>query len=126
MVMRPTCSSHGCSSPVTFSHTSAGGIKRWRHVCARCQRASYGNGTTAEGVILFATHVCSNEDGHLGFPCVCDPSLVPSGFHLATHVDHKDGNHTNNSYSNLEELCVNCHAWKSKINGDHDGSKNKK
>lgn len=34
------------------------------------------------------------------------------------HVDHIDGNHSNNEISNLQTLCANCHALKSKRNGD--------
>lgn len=38
-----------------------------------------------------------------------------------TELDHKDGNHTNNTPENVEELCKACHAHKSKLNGDHKG-----
>lgn len=34
------------------------------------------------------------------------------------HVDHIDGNHNNNDINNLQTLCANCHALKSKRNGD--------
>jgi 5-methylcytosine-specific restriction endonuclease McrA len=34
------------------------------------------------------------------------------------HVDHIDGNHLNNDINNLQTLCANCHALKSKLNGD--------
>ena len=33
-------------------------------------------------------------------------------------VDHKDGNHSNNSEDNLQTLCANCHRLKTFINQD--------
>lgn len=40
------------------------------------------------------------------------------------HVDHIDGNHSNNSIENLQTLCANCHALKSKLNKDVGRKKN--
>ena len=34
-------------------------------------------------------------------------------------VDHKDGNHKNNSRENLQTLCHNCHALKTLMNNDY-------
>lgn len=33
-------------------------------------------------------------------------------------VDHIDGNHDNNEYSNLQTLCANCHRLKTYLNKD--------
>jgi hypothetical protein len=37
-----------------------------------------------------------------------------------TEVDHKDGNHCNNSPDNLDELCIVCHKIKGQMSGDYD------
>lgn len=34
-------------------------------------------------------------------------------------VDHIDGNHSNNSSTNLQEICANCHRLKTKLNKDY-------
>lgn len=34
------------------------------------------------------------------------------------HVDHIDGNRTNNDPDNLQTLCANCHAYKTAMNQD--------
>ena len=34
-------------------------------------------------------------------------------------IDHIDGNHKNNGIGNLQVLCLNCHALKTLLNGDH-------
>lgn len=40
-------------------------------------------------------------------------------------VDHIDGNHSNNERTNLQVLCANCHALKTKLSGDHVSRRNK-
>lgn len=37
-----------------------------------------------------------------------------------TEVDHKDGNHCNNSPENLDELCIVCHKIKGQMSGDYN------
>lgn len=39
-------------------------------------------------------------------------------------IDHIDGNHDNNTISNLQVLCANCHKLKTLMNNEF-GSKNK-
>jgi len=34
-------------------------------------------------------------------------------------LDHIDGNHYNNDSNNIQTLCKNCHAYKTKMNGDN-------
>ncbi len=38
-----------------------------------------------------------------------------------TQLDHKDGNHLNNTAENVQELCNNCHGIKTLLQGDHKG-----
>ena len=119
----PTCINYYCESPVILDK---GGKPRVH--CSRCQRASYGGGTHAPGVIPFKTGVCSNIDGQLGFPCLVNWELHKQNKHIRiqTHVDHIDGNGWNHDVKNLQELCPICHNYKSMVNGDHASGRNKK
>jgi len=57
---------------------------------------------------------CENKDGRLGFTCTTN--IVWQGM---LHVDHIDGNHTNNSSNNLQTLCACCHGYKTWKNQDY-------
>jgi hypothetical protein len=52
---------------------------------------------------------CENIDGRLGFKCQCN---IVDDCQLS--VDHKDGDHNNDDPDNLQTLCHNCHAVKTK------------
>lgn len=116
----PTCINHGCNTPVTYSSTNKQGQKRYRPVCGRCQKASYGALTYALGVTPFVTGRCSNQDAHLGWRCPIDYDLVPMGM-VTTEIDHVDGDHRNNVLDNCQELCSLCHREKGRRNGDLRG-----
>jgi hypothetical protein len=60
------------------------------------------------------TSGCANQDGRLGYVCT---STIRSPEQLT--IDHIDGNRYNNSPSNQQVLCSNCHNYKTRINGDH-------
>jgi hypothetical protein len=121
---RPICINHGCGKPVTYSHKDELGNPRWRIHCGHCQGASYGKTPHASGVTPWKQGKCSNHDSHLGFPCAIDYSKAPWAVGM-TEVDHKDGDHTNNSYDNLDELCSLCHKRKGQLSGDYNNQKNK-
>jgi len=78
--------------------------------------------TLAEGVTPFKTGKCSNQKhgqkGFLGFPCPMDYIKAPWAIGR-TELDHKDGDHTNNTIENIQELCPACHVEKSKRCGDY-------
>ena len=119
--MRPTCINHGCEKAVTYTHKDVMGNKRWRIHCGHCQKASYGKHSHALGVTPYKAGRCTNVDSHLGFECVVDWSKVPAGAKGMSEVDHIDGNPSNNSPDNLDELCVICHKIKGQRNGDYNG-----
>ena len=109
----PTCINYGCDklcAPVG---------NRYRPHCWKCHKAGYGDGTLAEGVTPWKTGICSNHDGHLGFPCPMDYDKAPWARRTSTtEIDHKDGDKTNNDPSNLQELCQCCHKEKGRQAGD--------
>lgn len=116
---RPICVNHGCGRLVATDG------KRWRVHCSSCQKASYGGAVHRSGVTPFKTGRCSNRDGHLGFTCLIKWSRVPKWAKGMTEIDHKDGDHTNNSPDNLDELCPICHKLKGNLQGDYRGHRYK-
>ena len=120
--MRPTCCNYGCSKGVTPSSGRVGYPNvRYRPVCSHCQKASCKKHDYAVGVTPFVTGQCSNKDAHLGFKCWTSFDDAPADFKGRTQIDHRDGDPHNNVLENLDELCVACHAYKSQLNGDHNG-----
>ena len=111
-----TCINYNCDRPQTHSGT------RYRPVCGTCHKAGYGAGSYPAGVTPFRTGCCSNKDGHLGWSCYIDWARVAQdSARIKTHIDHKDGNHRNNTLSNVEELCETCHSEKGRRQGDYRG-----
>ena len=111
--LRPICVNTGCDQPVTYSHTARSGVRRWRPVCSRCQRASYGNGDHAPGVVPIKKAHCENQDGRLGYQCtahIAYPGVL--------ELDHRDGDRCNNDPDNIQTLCKVCHSYKGHISND--------
>lgn len=106
----PVCINPLCNKPC--SHDGA----RYRPVCSACHK----HGGARPGAVNRKTYKCENVDGRLGFPCVVDWSKVPSWWRI-TQLDHKDGNHMNNTLDNIQELCNVCHPIKSHLSGDLKG-----
>jgi cytochrome c553 len=104
-----------CINPLCNKPCAKNGI-RYRPICASC----HAHGGARPGVVRFKRLICENIDGRLGFPCVIDWSKVHPKRNL-TELDHKDGNHLNNTIENIQELCMVCHDEKSKQNGDLKG-----
>ena len=115
--MRPICINHGCSKPAMIDRG------RYRIHCSHCQSASWGKWPHAPGVTPYKTGKCSNADGHLGFACSVDWSKIPSDAKGMTEIDHIDGDSTNHSYTNLDELCPICHKLKGQRAGDYNNQK---
>jgi len=118
---RPTCCNLNCHQPVTYSHKSAAGVPRWRPVCSRCQRASYGGGELAKGVVPIKRDHCENVDGRLGY--VCSAHIPYPG---ALELDHRNGDRLDNVPDNIQTLCKVCHSYKSHISRDFDKTHTKR
>lgn len=113
--LRPTCVNPGCGKPAMLDRG------RYRVHCSHCQSASWGRWPHREGVTPFKQGRCSNESGHLGWPCPVDWDRAREhGLRVVTEIDHRDGCHTNNDPDNLQELCSICHREKSRRSGDHN------
>ena len=115
---RPGCANYGCVKPVARIATSTTGIHKYRPVCGHCHKASYGGGKWAVGVTPVKKDFCENIDGRLGFTCT---TTVINGCQLDN--DHINGDHANNDSSNFQTLCKCCHAMKSKMEKDCNGTK---
>lgn len=125
---RPICVNHGCSNLVDHGRKDKYGNKRWRSLCKICLEAGQRKRPYPLGVVPFKKGICSNVDGHLGFVCVINWTLVSQlgEMHGLTELDHKDGNVYNNDPSNIDELCPICHRKKGQLNRDYDRYKKKK
>ena len=67
-----------------------------------------------EGVIAVKKTYCENTDGRLGFECT---ATIVGTYQL--DMDHIDGDHYHNVPENIQTICKNCHAVKSRENKDH-------
>jgi hypothetical protein len=63
---------------------------------------------------IYRKDYCENIDGRIGYKCT---STIVMDAQLT--VDHIDGDNENNQLNNLQTLCFNCHAVKTRINGDN-------
>ena len=70
-------------------------------------------GRNRPGVTPHKKKYCENIDERLGFKCVAD--ITDS---CMLEMDHIDGERWNNVPENVQTLCRNCHAYKTKYNGD--------
>lgn len=106
---RPTC--RVCNkNKGRYKLTKPNGRVRYHNICRSCyckQRKAAGRpvptSTTRERHIKDSCEACS---------------FVPVDL-VQLQLDHKDGNRRNNHPSNLQTLCANCHALKTKQAGDY-------
>ena len=115
---RPVCANHGCNGPVAYKRKNNNGWHDCRPMCNHCFRAGRGITNYRDGVTPIKKKFCENRDGRLGYVCRAT-NLKPHQLDL----DHIDGNRENNCDANLQTLCKNCHADKSKQEGNHQGYK---
>jgi hypothetical protein len=101
------CALVDCNNP----RDNAGNGK-YHKLCASHHKAKYKMADWEYKI--YRKDFCENIDGRLGFKCnatiIMDAQLT---------VDHKDGDNEHHHISNLQTLCFNCHAVKTRINGDN-------
>ena len=78
--------------------------------------ATYGKKSFKEGVTPIKKTFCENSDGRLDFICATQGKDLHS---CMLDLDHIDGDHYHNVEKNIQTLCKNCHAYKTKMNGDN-------
>lgn len=118
------CLNYGCESKSTYdSHH-----KRYKPFCNRCEKHNRDEACLLPGVTKFKQHKCANFDGSVleGIKCPINmESLFVQSFGLKTHIDHIDGDPSNNIPENCVELCADCHDIKSKWENDYAKGRNK-
>jgi RecJ-like exonuclease len=87
-IPRPLC---GCGNPVHYKGKTINGFKIWKSGCRSCE-----------------------VKGRKQRKDYCEKC----GGTENLHIDHKDGNRSNNELSNLQTLCKDCHHIKSLENDD--------
>jgi 5-methylcytosine-specific restriction endonuclease McrA len=120
--MIPKCINNGCDKDVSIRHWSAQEHPSLKTECSRCSTARLKR-KTLPGITFHKKNYCENKDSVLGFKCPLDPerySEFPSDIY---DMDHKDGNHHNNTTENLITICKVCHARKGKEAGDFNSQK---
>jgi len=118
----PTCINTGCENSITIRHWTAEGDPSPKTECSRCSTARK-KGKTIDGILIHKKNYCENKDSILGFKCPLDPERYhefPSDIY---DMDHKDGNHHNNTPVNVITICKVCHARKGKECGDFNSQK---
>ena len=108
---RPICVNIGCESPVHLANRSSTGRPVYRPVCGVCHKAKL---DLREGVTAVKKDYCENVDSRLGFECT---ATIIGTYQL--DMDHIDGDHYHNVPENIQTICKNCHAVKSRENKDH-------
>lgn len=118
----PTCINYNCERPVAIRHWSAQGDPSLKTECSKCSTARCA-GKIVEGVTFHKKHYCENKDSILGWNCPMDQSRYAEFPSDIYEMDHKDGDHHNNTPENLVTLCSICHTRKGKESGDFNAQK---
>ena len=133
---RPVCETKGCDNPAHMVKDYYDGWANYRRYCGSChsKRTAEKHGlknitqviaknaglTVSEYTNQFHPYrryrkdYCENIDGRLTF--VCTTTIVWDGM---LDVDHKNGDPSDNSESNLQTLCKCCHAYKTNKEQDY-------
>lgn len=118
----PKCINIGCTKEVAVRHWTNTGLPSLKTECTRCAGARI-KGKSVNGVQMVKKHMCENSDGRLGFLCPIDSTRYSEFPSDCYHMDHINGDHTDNRIDNIMTLCTMCHTRKGKMSGDFNGSK---
>ena len=111
---RPTCINEGCEILVHTTGVNKNGTYRIRAECYKCHNGF----RNRPGVTPHKKTYCENRDGRLGI--VCEAKIEDS---CMLEMDHINSDKWNNDPDNVQTLCRNCHAYKTKQNGDTRNNK---
>ncbi len=111
---RPICINEGCGSFVATRKVNKNGTYDIRAECGYCHRGF----RNRPGVTSHKKTYCENRDGRLGI--VCEAKIEDS---CMLEMDHINSDKWNNVPDNVQTLCRNCHAYKTKQNGDTRNNK---
>jgi hypothetical protein len=114
--IEPNCINEGCGNKVHTRKINKNGTRDIRTECYTCHR----EGRNRPGVTPHKKKYCENKDGRLEFNCT---SKIINDCQL--EMDHIDGDRWNNIQKNVQTLCRNCHAIKTKLYGDSKNNKEK-
>tara|TARA_Y100001958_G_scaffold158182_1_gene155318 strand:+ start:983 stop:1801 length:819 start_codon:yes stop_codon:yes gene_type:complete len=118
----PNCINNNCTNPVAIRHWSAQGIPSLKTECSRCSTSRI-KGKTIPGIVFHKKIYCENRDSILGFKCPMDPQRYGEFPSDCYDMDHRDGNHNNNTLDNLITICKVCHQRKGKDSDDFNSHK---
>lgn len=107
---RPSCSIGDCCNPVKYNGYNVDGTRRYHKMCSQHCKNKYKDSWKPE------VWPQKTYGEYLKLP-YCEYCGFTAEHTCQLDVDHKDGNHQNNSLDNLQTLCANCHrlkTWKHK------------
>jgi hypothetical protein len=118
----PNCINEGCKNIVEIRHWTSQKNPSLKTECSKCSGARK-NKKLIAGITFHKKDYCENRDSILGFICPMDSTRYSEFPSDVYHMDHLDGNHTNNNRENLKTFCSICHTRKGKESGDFNSFK---
>jgi len=94
---------------------------KFNTLCSGCERHKYSSPEAKERLKEYKKanrHKYDDKSYRDHKTNVCVMCLFTSEYRCQFDVDHIDGNHNNNSLTNLQTLCANCHRLKTLLNGE--------